>query len=48
MKLKGYPTIRLFKGENKTSTSDYEGDRSKDDILRWISQHTGTPIPQTK
>jgi protein disulfide-isomerase A1 len=37
--VKGYPTIKLFPGNNKENPVDYEGDRSMADIIGFMHKH---------
>jgi len=39
--IKGFPTIKFFKGDNKTPI-DYEGDRSLEDMKKFIEENTVT------
>ena len=42
----GYPTLKLFiNGEDKAEYE--EGDRSKDDLKKWVEEQAGTLIPTT-
>jgi len=40
--IKGFPTIKLFTKGDKATPIDYEGNRSKEDLISFISKHTGT------
>jgi len=40
--VRGFPTIKLFTKDAKDKPIDYEGNRSKDDFITFLSQHTGS------
>jgi len=41
LNVRGFPTIKLFTKEGKDQPIDFEGNRSKDDFVTFLSQHTG-------
>jgi protein disulfide-isomerase A1 len=41
--VRGYPTLKFFPANNKTPI-DYNGDRSKDDLIAFIKQHASLPV----
>lgn len=45
MPVTGFPTIRLFKPNDKTPV-DYSGDRSLNDLVSFIEQHYGKKLDQ--
>jgi len=39
--IKGFPTIKLFRSNDKQNPIDYEGDRTKDDLIEFIQKNSG-------
>jgi protein disulfide-isomerase A1 len=42
--IRGFPTLKFFPANNKESPIDYEGDRSKDDLINFIKQHASVKV----
>jgi hypothetical protein len=38
--IRGFPTLKLFSGKDKSTPIDYNGDRTLDDMLKFIEQHS--------
>lgn len=47
MPVSGFPTLRLFKPGSKTPV-DYQGDRSLDDLLKFLKDNTGLDLDAAK
>ncbi|XP_018617671.2 protein disulfide-isomerase [Scleropages formosus] len=41
--VRGYPTIKFFKGGEKQSPKEYSAGRQADDIVSWLKKRTGPP-----
>lgn len=39
--VRGYPTIKFFKGGEKTNPKEYSAGRQADDIVNWLKKRTG-------
>ncbi|MEQ2162233.1 Protein disulfide-isomerase [Goodea atripinnis] len=42
--VRGYPTIKFFKGGEKQSPKEYSAGRQADDIVNWLKKRTGPAI----
>nr|XP_057924586.1 protein disulfide-isomerase [Doryrhamphus excisus] len=42
--VRGYPTIKFFKGGDKESARDYSAGRQADDIVNWLKKRTGPAV----
>ncbi|XP_034043320.1 protein disulfide-isomerase [Thalassophryne amazonica] len=42
--VRGYPTIKFFKGGEKTSPKEYSAGRQADDIVGWLKKRTGPAV----
>jgi len=40
--IRGFPTIKLFPANNKETPVEYNGDRSKDDLIKFLQQNAST------
>jgi len=43
--IRGFPTIKLFLKDGKEAPVDYEGNRSKADLIEFITKNTGVAAP---
>ena len=48
--IEGLPTIKFFTGKDKTKVIDYSGDRSKDNVIDFLTEHASYPleVPKTQ
>uniref|UniRef100_A0A4W4EIU8 Protein disulfide-isomerase n=1 Tax=Electrophorus electricus TaxID=8005 RepID=A0A4W4EIU8_ELEEL len=46
--VRGYPTIKFFKGGDKSSPKEYTAGRQADDIVNWLKKRTGPAAPTLK
>lgn len=42
--VRGYPTIKFFKGGDKESPKEYSAGRQADDIVNWLKKRTGPAV----
>ncbi|XP_020795477.1 protein disulfide-isomerase [Boleophthalmus pectinirostris] len=42
--VRGYPTIKFFKGGEKSSPKEYSAGRQADDIVNWLKKRTGPSV----
>ncbi|KAJ0033411.1 hypothetical protein NQD34_000518 [Periophthalmus magnuspinnatus] len=42
--VRGYPTIKFFKGGEKSSPKEYSAGRQADDIVNWLKKRTGPAV----
>jgi len=42
--VRGYPTIKFFKGGDKQSPKEYSAGRQADDIVNWLKKRTGPAV----
>uniref|UniRef100_A0A8C6PI87 Protein disulfide-isomerase n=1 Tax=Nothobranchius furzeri TaxID=105023 RepID=A0A8C6PI87_NOTFU len=42
--VRGYPTIKFFKGGDKESPKEYSAGRQADDIVNWLKKRTGPSV----
>ncbi|XP_061888337.1 protein disulfide-isomerase [Entelurus aequoreus] len=42
--VRGYPTIKFFKGGDKDSPKEYSAGRQADDIVNWLKKRTGPAV----
>jgi len=45
--IRGFPTIKFFPANDKQTPIDYDGDRSKADILKFIKEHASVAIDES-
>ena len=39
----GYPTLKWFKGSDRSAPTDYKGGRKADEIVSWCKKKSGPP-----
>ena len=42
--ISGFPTVKFYPGNKKSTPIEYDGDRSVDDIIKFIKKNAATPI----